>query len=97
MHKLADYKRRTSTLISNLKFCLFLSSVKRFFFIMIANQLVYSLMITVVIATTVDGNCPEDKKTNPIVTTTNTSVNAAPGMNCCTVYPINKIHFEGGW
>ena len=56
---------------------------------MIANQLVYSIMIIIVIATTVNGNCPEDKKTYPIVTITNTSVNATPGMNlqnCCTVY-----------
>ena len=55
---------------------------------MIANQLVYSIMIIIVIATTVNGNCPEDKKTYPIVTITNTSVNATPGMNlqnCCTV------------
>ena len=55
---------------------------------MISNQLVYSIMITIVIVTTVNGNCPEDKKTYPIVTITNTSVNATPGMNlhnCCTV------------
>ena len=55
---------------------------------MIANQLVYSIMITIVIVNTVNGNCPEDKKTYPIVTITNTSVNATPGMNlqnCCTV------------
>ena len=63
---------------------------------MIASQLVYSIMITIVIVTTVNGNCPEEKKTYPIVTITNTSVNATPGMilhNCCTVYPSRYIWF----
>ena len=48
---------------------------------MIASKLMYSLMIIIVIINTANGNCPEDKETTyPIVTITNTSVNATPGM-----------------
>ena len=53
---------------------------------MIANQLVCSVMIAIVIINTVNGNCPEDETTYPIVTITNTSVNATPGMNLIKMY-----------
>ena len=50
---------------------------------MIADKLMYSLMIIIVIINTVNGNCPGDKekekKTFPYVT--NTSVNATPGTD----------------
>uniref|UniRef100_A0A1X7UMX8 Fibrinogen C-terminal domain-containing protein n=1 Tax=Amphimedon queenslandica TaxID=400682 RepID=A0A1X7UMX8_AMPQE len=47
---------------------------------MIATKLMYSLMIIIVIINTVNGNCPDDEKetTSPVVTITNTSVNATP-------------------
>ncbi|XP_019861247.1 PREDICTED: fibrinogen C domain-containing protein 1-like [Amphimedon queenslandica] len=47
---------------------------------MIATKLMYSLMIIIVIINTVNGNCPENEKesTSPVVTITNTSVNATP-------------------
>ena len=50
---------------------------------MIATKLMYSLMIIIVIINTVNGNCPGEEKeketTAPVVTITNTSVNATPG------------------
>ena len=48
---------------------------------MIAAKLMYSLTIIIVIINTVNGNCPDDKEktTSPVVTITNTSVNATPG------------------
>ncbi|XP_019861251.1 PREDICTED: fibrinogen C domain-containing protein 1-like [Amphimedon queenslandica] len=46
---------------------------------MIATKLMHSLMIIIVIINTVNGNCPEnEKETSPVVTITNTSVNATP-------------------
>ena len=51
---------------------------------MIASKLMYSLMIIIVIINTVNGNCPDDneeKTTSPVVTITNTSVNATPGTD----------------
>ena len=51
---------------------------------MIAAKLMYSLMIIIVIINTVNGNCPGDKEketTSPVVTITNTSVNATPGTD----------------
>ena len=50
---------------------------------MIAAKLMYSLMIIIVIINTVNGNCPDDEKktTYPVVTITNTSVNATPGTD----------------
>ncbi|XP_011407325.2 PREDICTED: fibrinogen C domain-containing protein 1-A-like [Amphimedon queenslandica] len=47
---------------------------------MLAGKLMYSLMIIIVIINTVNGNCPDDEKetTSPVVTITNTSVNATP-------------------
>ena len=50
---------------------------------MIATKLMYSLMIIIVIINTVNGNCPPDDKetTAPVVTITNTSVNATPGTD----------------
>ena len=41
-------------------------------------------MIIIVIINTVNGNCPDDEKeetTSPVVTITNTSVNATPGTD----------------
>ena len=48
---------------------------------MFASALTYSLMIIIVIIiNTVNGHCPDDEKTtSPVVTITNTSVNATPG------------------
>ena len=60
---------------------------------MTVNQLVcYSIMITIVIINTVNGNCPEDELT-PIVTITNTSVNATPGMNLLksVAWPVQEL------
>ena len=51
---------------------------------MIATKLMYSLMIIIVIINTVNGNCPPDEEketTAPVVTITNTSVNATPGTD----------------
>ena len=49
---------------------------------MIAAKLMYSLMIIIVIINTVNGNCPGNKETtSPVVTITNTSVNATPGTD----------------
>ncbi|XP_019861249.1 PREDICTED: fibrinogen C domain-containing protein 1-like isoform X1 [Amphimedon queenslandica] len=47
---------------------------------MIATKLMYSLMIIIVIINTANGNCPDDEKetASPVVTITNTSVNATP-------------------
>ena len=47
---------------------------------MFANQLVYSIMITIVIITTGNGKCLEVEQKYPIITVLNTSVNAIPGM-----------------
>ena len=47
---------------------------------MLAGKLMYSSMIIIVIINTVNGNCPDDEETtSPVVTITNTSVNATPG------------------
>ena len=46
---------------------------------MIADKLMYSLMIIIVIINTVNGNCPDHEKTFPYVT--NISVNATPGTD----------------
>ena len=54
---------------------------------MLAGKLMYSLMIIIVIINTVNGNCPDDETTYPVVIITNTSVNATPG----TVMESNNI------
>ena len=53
----------------------------------LAGKLMYSLMIIIVIINTVNGNCPDDETTSPVVTITNTTVNATPG----TVMESNNI------
>ena len=96
MQNLLIIKGEQARFISNLKFCLYLSSVKRFFFNMIANQLVYSIMITIVIVATVHGNCPEDKKAYPIVTITITQASMLHQVWICKTaaqFPSNTNGF----
>lgn len=46
---------------------------------MIANQLVLTIMIAIVIINTANGKCLEVEQKYPVITVLNTSVNAIPG------------------